>query len=183
MNFAPFKGAALLATGRGRGINYFTATEGAFLASLAPLIAFPLVGAGKMLLSGQPLGALGALLLTLVAQLTPPVVSHALATRWGRELEWIRYATAFNWCQWAIPVVLFVMVIVFQLAAGSRFSEEQAAKVVVLGIGAYGLWLHWMVARHGLILSRRRAALLVLLVGLATVALLMGPHLLQLIIS
>ena len=182
LNLGPLGGAALLATGRGRGIERFGHTTNAFLASLAPLVAFPLVGAARMLVSGDGMDALAALLLTVVAQLAPPVVSHALAVRWGREAEWLRYATAFNWCQWAIPVVLFIIVVGVQLFAGG-VSEAQAGRLVILGLGAYGLWLHFVIARHGLALSRGRAVLMVLLVGAATAGLLIGPHLVQVAIS
>ncbi len=179
MNFQPLIGAARLALGRSQGITFFGDTPQAFLASLAPLIAFPLVGAAVLLLSGDIVTALTALALTAVAQLAPAVLSHVLALRWGREEDWLRYATAFNWCQWAIPVAAFVLLIVMQVATGGGMTEEAAAKLLVVCLAIYGLWLHWIVARHGLDLSRGRAVLLVILVNIGTVALIMIPRLIQ----
>ena len=165
MRFGPIIGAAQLAVGRGEGIVRFGDTPQAFMASLAPLVAFPLVGALLMAMSGRAFAALATLLLTLVAQLSPAVLSHALAVRWGREAAWLRYATAFNWCQWAIPVVAFGLLMGLQIATGAGLSDGAAANLLVLVLGAYGLFLHWIVARHGLALSRGRAVLMVVLVN------------------
>jgi hypothetical protein len=52
--------------------------------------------------------------------------------------------------------------------------------LLVLGLGGYGLWLHWFLARHGLQVSGPRAALLVAVVNLGTVLLVIGPRLLAL---
>jgi hypothetical protein len=60
-------GVLRLARGRADGFRQFGATREAFLASLAPLIAFPLVGGMLMLLGGGGLTALGDLLATLCA--------------------------------------------------------------------------------------------------------------------
>ena len=179
MNFQPLLGAARLALGRGQGIAFFGDTAQAFLSSLAPLIAFPLVGAAVLLLSGDAVSALTALALTVVAQLAPAVLSHVLAVRWGREAQWLRYATAFNWCQWAIPVAAFVFLVLTQAATGGGMAEDDAGKLLIACLAAYGLWLHWIVARHGLDLSRGRAVLLVILVNIGTVALIMIPRLIQ----
>lgn len=177
MKFGPLIGAAQLAVGKGEGITRFGDSTRSFLASLAPLVAFPLVGAFVLFVSGSGRVALAALLLTVVAQLAPPVVSHWLAVRWGREEWWLRFATAFNWCQWAIPVAAFLMLMGLQLVLGDRISAEAGGQLLILGLAVYGLWLHWTVARHGLDLSRGRAALLVLLVNAATVGLVMAPRL------
>jgi hypothetical protein len=45
----------------------------------------------------------------------------------------------------------------------------------------YGLWLHWFLARHGLGLSRLRAAVMVFGVNIVTVLIVLGPRLLALI--
>ncbi len=179
MNFAPVIGAAQLALGRGEGIRRFGDTPQAFLASLAPLVAFPLVGAAILLLSGGGGGAVTTLLLTLVAQLAPALLSHALAVRWGREAEWLRYATAFNWCQWAIPVMAFLLLVLLQFALGAGMPDSVAATLLVFALAGYGIWLHWVIARHGLNLPKGRAALLVVLVNAGTLVLVMGPRLLQ----
>jgi hypothetical protein len=176
-------GAAQLAIGRGEGMARFGDTPQAFLASLAPLVAFPLVGAALLLFSGAEDGAMTTLFMTLVAQLAPAALSHILAVRWGREAEWLRYATAFNWCQWAIPVVAFLMLLVLQAAIGAGMPEPVAASVLVFALAGYGLWLHWFIARNGLALSGGRAALLVVLVNAGTLLLVMGPRLIQIALN
>ena len=44
-------------------------------------------------------------------------------------------------------------------------DPEAAVQTFFLAVAAYSLWLHWFLARHGLALSRWRAALLVVLVN------------------
>lgn len=178
MRMGPVAGAFLLGTGRGRGIQRFSDTVQGFLASLAPLVAFPLVGAAIMLFSGGGTRALRIFLVTVLAQLVPPVVSHLLAVRWGKAAEWLRFATAFNWCQWMIPLAGFVFLLVLQAGAGDDVSEEAAAELLVSVLALYGLWLHWMVARHGLQLGRLRAAWLVFLVNAATMGVILLPRVL-----
>jgi hypothetical protein len=172
----PLVGAAQLAVGRVAGITRFGDSVPAFMASLAPLLAFPLVGAVFLLAGGSPDDAATTLLLALVAQLAPAVVSHALAVRWGREAAWLRYATAFNWCQWAIPMAAFVLMIGLQAATMAGLGDEAAGDVLIMGLAAYALWLHFILARAGLGLGRGRAVLLVLVVNFVTVVLVLGPR-------
>ena len=173
----PLLGMLRLARGRVDGLEQFGDTAQAFLSSLAPLLAFPIVGALLLLLSDGPVKALATLLVTLVVQLAPAVLSHALARFWGREGRWMRYATAFNWCQWALPLAAMALLIVLQAGMQLGLPEGAADFALLLGLGAYGLWLNWLLARHGLGLSRFRAALLVALTNLGTVLLVAGPGL------
>ena len=166
---SPVVGVWRVARGRADGMLGFGATTHSFLASLAPLIAFPLVGSLLVFLSEGAMPALSLLGLTVVAQLAPPVLSHALARRWGREHLWLHYATAYNWCYWAIPVIATVLTTV--LGAGLREG-------VFLALAGYSLWLHWFIARHGLALTRWRATILVALVNGGTLILAFGPILL-----
>ena len=174
----PIAGVARVATGRADGLQRFGGTVQSFLTSLAPLIAFPVAGALIELFREGALPALTLILVTLVAQLTPPVVSHAVAARWGREDQWLHYATAYNWCYWALPAVLALLMIVLGMAAGAGLPQTMAAQGVVIGLAAYSLWLHWFLARHALALSRGKAALLVVLVNAGTLILAFGPALL-----
>jgi hypothetical protein len=174
-------GVFRLARGRADGIRQFGATREAFLASLAPLIAFPLVGGLLMLLGGGGLTALADLLATLCALVAPPVLSFEVARLWGRQNSWLRFATAFNWCQWVIPVIGTLLLVVLGTLAALGLPRSVASASVVLGLVTYGLWLHWFLARHGLGLSRIRAALLVFGVNFGTVLLVLGPRMLALI--
>ncbi len=174
-------GIALVARGRREGLLQFSATREAFLASLAPLIAFPLVGSALMLLTGAGWDAVEDFVATLCAVLAPPVLSQALAQAWGREAAWLRYATAFNWCQWAVPAVAAVLLLALGLLLNAGLSQAAAALAFVVGLAAYALWLHWFVTRHGLGLGPWRAALLVILVNAGTALLAFGPQLITLL--
>jgi hypothetical protein len=169
-------GMLRLARGRADGIWQFGGTRDAFLASLAPLVAFPMVGGILMLLGGGGLSALSDLLATLCALLAPPVLSYEVARLWGREATWLRFATAFNWCQWVIPVIGSVLLVVLGMLIGFGLAREYARAAAVFGINAYGLLLHWFVAFHGLGLSRPRAAVMVVGVNVATVIIVLGPR-------
>lgn len=170
------RGIALIARGRRDGLDQFGDQPQDFLASLAPLIAFPLVGGLLMLAGGQPQAAASSFLTALVALLAPPVLSYEPARWWRRQDHWLRYATALNWCQWIVPVLAIVLLtVVFPLV--QSVASARAAGTVVIGLlVAYGLWLHWFIARHGLAISGLRAALLVVLVNLATVVLVFLPQ-------
>jgi hypothetical protein len=173
-------GIVRLASGRADGIVQFGNSAQAFLGSLAPLIAFPLVGGGLMLAAGRGLSALSEMLATFCALLAPPVLSYWLARRWGREALWLRFATAFNWCQWAIPVATAALLLFAGLLMRLGLSNTASGLVVVLGLTGYGLWLHWFVAVKGLQLSAIRSALLVFVVNFGTAVLVAGPSLLAL---
>lgn len=173
-------GVARLARGRPEGMAQFSGTRDGFLASLAPLIAFPLVGGVLMLLGGGGLDALADLLATLCALLAPPVLSFEVARLWHREDAWLRFATAFNWCQWVIPIVGGALLLVFGVLTVAGLPPALARDGIVFGIVAYGLWLHCFLARHALALSWPRAGLMVLGVNLATVLLVAGPRVLML---
>ncbi len=174
----PLLGIWLVARGRVAGMARFGGTTQSFLSSLAPLLAFPIAGSLILLVRDGPLPAIDLLAVTLVAQLAPPVLSHLVAVRWGRGPEWLHYATAYNWCYWAIPVVAMVLMIVLGTAMRGGMEPEAAVQTFFLAVAAYSLWLHWFLARHGLALSRWRAALLVVLVNGGTLVLALGPHLL-----
>ncbi len=168
-------GILRVACGRADGLDRFGATREAFLASLAPLLAFPLVGGALLLLGGAGRAGAAQLLATLCALLAPPVLSFEVARLWGRRAAWLRFATALNWCQWAIPVVAVLLLAILAPLLTAFLSERGAVAATLGAIGCYGLWLHWFVARHGLGLSRLRAVALVILVNLGTGLLVLGP--------
>jgi hypothetical protein len=174
------RGVLLLCRGRAAGFAEIGAGAQDFLSSLAPMIAFPLVGTLLMLSTGQYREAATDFAAAICAVLAPPVLSHALARRWGREDRWFRFATAFNWCQWVLPLLVSVLIILSGVLVQAGLS--MMAAIVVLGciLLAYAFWLHWFLARHGLDLPAGRAAVLVVLVNLGTIILVAGPQLVQL---
>lgn len=172
------RGIARIARGRADGVGCFAGTPQAFMASLAPLLAFPLVGAGMALFTEGPRRALTGLAVALCALLTPAVISYELARFWKRAEAWLRFATAFNWCEWILPFVACLVMVPLSIAINAGMREAVASSALVACLVTYGLWLHWFLARKALGLSGRRAALLVLLVNLGTAVAVVGPHLL-----
>jgi hypothetical protein len=171
-------GVIRLARGRADGFRQFGATRESFLASLAPLVAFPLVGGTLMLLGGGGIAALADLLATLCALVAPPVLSFEVARLWHREAAWLRFATAFNWCQWAIPVLGSLLLLALGMLVAAGLPRQAARGLALIGLVSYGLWLHWFLARHGLGLSRLRALVLMLGVNLTTVLIVILPRML-----
>jgi hypothetical protein len=174
------RGIFRIARGRADGLDQFAGTQQGFLTSLAPLIAFPLVGTVLMLLNGGGAPAITDLLATVAVLLAPPVLSYELARLWGRQAYWLRFATAFNWCQWLLPMLASVLLMGLGLLLRTGLSEQTATGALVLALGGYALWLHWFLARHGLALSPFRAAILVVVVNLGTALLVLAPRLLAL---
>jgi hypothetical protein len=172
------RGVARVARGHADGIEQFTGTSQGFLASLAPLIAFPLVGTAILVVDGDGAPAITDLLATIAVLLAPPVLSFELARLWGRQALWLRFATAFNWCQWLLPMLAAVLLIGLGTLLHAGLPDAAATGALVLGLGGYALWLHWFLARHGLKLSRVRAVLLVLTVNFSTALLVLAPRLL-----
>jgi hypothetical protein len=172
-------GIVRVALGRADGLSRFSATRQAFLASLAPLIAFPLVGGALAMAQGASRAGAVQLLATLCALLAPPVLSFEVARLWGRGATWLRFATALNWCQWAIPAVAALALAVMPPLLIGTLSDRAALAATLGAVGCYALWLHWFVARHGLGVSRLRGAALVLVVNLGTGVLVLGPAFLE----
>ena len=169
-------GILQLALLRAEGISQFGSSRQSFLNSLAPLLAFPLVGGAIDLLSGASLDDMAALLGSLVALLTPPVLSETVAGRFGRQREWLRYATAFNWTRWTMLPALAAALLLMGLLAASGLEQQIAVAVGLVAVAAYAVVLDCFVARVGLLLSWWRAASVVIVVNLGTALLLFGPR-------
>lgn len=170
-------GIFLVARGRAEGVGCFGATSQAFLASLAPLLAFPLVGTALGVFSQGVTASLTEFAIYLCALLTPAVLSFELARAWGRSDKWLRFATAFNWCEWILPLVACLVMIPISVAISGGLDPHSAGIILLGCLGVYGLWLHWFLARHALSLSKLRAGVMVLLVNAATVLVASVPQL------
>ena len=175
VRLSPLRGIMQLARGRPEGLAQFGGTVPAFLSSLAPLIAFSIVGGVLTLGVAEPMIAFSIFLLSAITQLAPPVLSHAIAVRWGREEDWLRYATAFNWCQCLTPLGVLATAVLMSVGIGLGLSPRAAQSYAFLALLIYVMWLQWLVARHGLDLSRGRAAL-VAMVTVGTSALIIVPE-------
>lgn len=159
-----------MARGRGDGMAEFPATVDGFLVSLTPLLGFALVGGAAAVAGQDAMAGLAWLLFSLVGLLSPAVLSHAIARLWGREEDWLRYATAYNWVQCALPLAGIPMLLAISVMTGVGLPAGVAAEVGLLGLFGYLMWLSWVIARAGLDLSRGRAARFVLIVTLGTYA-------------
>nr|WP_294546264.1 hypothetical protein [uncultured Rhodopila sp.] len=164
-----------IARGRADGVACFDATPRAFLASLAPLLAFPIVGTVLAMFSDGPRRALTGLGMTLCALLMPAVLSFELARFWNRSEAWMRFATAFNWCEWILPVLACLAMVPMSLAIGAGVDESSANLALLIGLGCYGLWMQWFLASKALSLPAARAMLFVILVNIGTFLAIAGP--------
>ena len=68
--------------------------------------------------------------------LAPAAVSHALARWWGREARWLRYAIAFNWCQWVITAGGLTALLLGEIAL--QIGLPRNAVLIVLSLGFMG---------------------------------------------
>jgi hypothetical protein len=176
-------GIIRVARGRADGIACFGGTTQSYLSSLAPLIAFPLVGAATRMATDGLRSALTGFAMTLCALLAPAVLSFELARLWKCTDRWIRFATAFNWCEWALPLIACLVMVPLGIAMAIGLDENAASLTLVCCLGFYGLWLHWFLARKGLGLSSFRAFVMVFVVNIGTIAVLLGPYILPIIFT
>lgn len=156
------QGIAKLARGNPKGFEEFSATPEAFTASLAPLIAFPLVGALVTALDGGWKMALLGLLSRLCSVLILPVLTYEFARFFGRQSQWLRTATALNWCFWLLIPAVFVAIFLGIIAAEIGIPL-QLAELGTLGLaGCFLLWNRWYIFKAGLRINGWRAAVVIL---------------------
>ncbi len=172
------RGVGLIARGRAQGLNCFRDTPQAFLFSLAPGLGVMAAAVFEGLSEGAGATAFAEIPGTLCVLLAPSVLSYELARFWGREAFWNRYIVAFNWCQWLLPVIAFVMIVGVALARVAGFNGAVLLRILLVCLAGYALWLNWFLARHGLALSPWRAAGLVAAVNIGTIVIVFGPTLL-----
>lgn len=169
-------GILLLARGRADGFIHFDATPQAVLSSLAPWAAITIVAFALSLVSSHAVVLQTYLLAGAVGLLAQLVVSFELARRWGRGAEWFRFAAAFCWCHWATPIAMLALILIMSVLLAMGIAEESVARVGVVALMGYGLWLHWFLAWRGLDLTRLRALALVLIVDAVTLVLINLPE-------
>jgi hypothetical protein len=169
------QGVGLIARGRAEGLNCFRDSPLAYLGSLAPGLGLTIAAFVEGLSEGAGATALNEIPGTLCVLLAPSVLSYELARLWGREAFWHRYIVAFNWCQWLLPVIGFLLLVGLILLRAAGVNGQGGLRVLVVCLAGYALWLNWFLARHGLALSPWRAAGLVAAVNLGTIAIVFGP--------
>ena len=154
-----FRGIVRLVQFNSEGLLDFGDTPQAFVNSLAPLLAFPLVGAGVTLYGGAHHGAIVNMLASVIAVAAPPVLSHILASLWHREPLWTRYAIAFNWCEAAVFLTMVVLLVV----TSRRGVMAHAAWT--LPVYLYWAVLNGFLAKRALRISVLRAVVMVVFVN------------------
>jgi hypothetical protein len=173
----------LLARGQAVGLNCFRDTPHAFIVSLTPGLGILGGSVIQSLAGGAGAAAMNEVPATLCVLLAPAVLSYELARFWGREAFWNRYIVAFNWCQWLLPFIAFVMVAVVAIVRQSGIDGQSVFRALLVCLAGYALWLNWFIARHGLALSVWRAIAMVFCVNLGTITLVFGPTLLASLIG
>ena len=171
------RGILRLGTFNSDGLAEFAATPQAFLNSLAPLLALPVVGGLILLVRGDLVEALVTVLANLVIVLAPPVAAQAMTRLWRREGLWLRYAVVYNWCQWAMVLALLPTLIVGGVLASAGLPGPAVAQLATLALAGYWMALNWFLARTTLNLSGGRAALFVFAWWLASLLLILVPML------
>ena len=166
------RGLLLLARFDASGFSHLGGGSQDVLASLAPLLAFPLVFALLALLGGGDAHELAALFAAIALLLLPLVSSEALARHWGRDTEWGRFAVAFNWSQWVMTLAGVASFVAAGVLASAGLPPRPVAVAAMLAVLAYQLGLHWFLGRRGLDLSAGRASILVVVMDVLTGALL-----------
>lgn len=151
------RGLFLLARGKAEGIKEFGASMDNFTASLAPLIAFPLVGAAILAMEGDWKFALVSFFSRMCAVLLLPLMVYEFARRLGREALWLRAASALNWSFWMILPVLFIAAFLGALLVQFGVAMQEAEYFVLGFAGGYLLWYRWVIVKAGLALSSAQA--------------------------
>ncbi|WP_298284288.1 hypothetical protein [Acidocella sp.] len=169
------RGLWRLAKGERAGILDFGAGLENFSASIAPLIAFPLVGAAVVAMQGAWQLGLISFLSRLAGVLVLPVLTFEFARLFGREHLWLRTATALNWSFWVMPPMLVLAAIASVGLEAVGLSELGAARVALCIMVGYLLWFRWFTLRAGLGLGVWQALLVVAVSTAAIVGLMTLP--------
>ena len=170
------QGLALLGRFRKDGFARFEASAQGFLASLAPWIAFLLVGGVLLAFEGKPLEAATDVAVVTCWLLVPSVVSQLVASAFRRDQRWLRYATATTWCEWLMLPVYAAALLAASICMAAGLPPHVAAFVLLGVMGIYWLCLHVFLARSGLDLSPARAVVLVVAVIATDTALFAAGH-------
>jgi hypothetical protein len=155
------RGLFLLGRGRKTGMNEFNNSLEGFNASLAPLIAFPLVGSAISAVSGDWKLALVAFLSRLCAVLVLPVIVYEYARMTGRLGQWLKVASALNWSFWMAIPMLFVAAVIGAMMVETGLDMQNGEVAAIALLVLYLVWLQWFIMRTGLEISMAKAGALV----------------------
>jgi hypothetical protein len=161
------RGVFRLARGDAKGIGDFPNTETGFSASLAPLIAFPLVTGGLIASSGHYRLAALIFLSRICTVLIPPLIIEFGARIYRKRTTWLLTATALNWSFWLVLPLMLVAQMIAALLLRTGVSLAAALDGAVLILALYGLWFQWFTIRTGLRLRWWQALIIAIVMDVA----------------
>lgn len=162
---AGIAGAFLLGRGRTAGLALMENTpEGAWRSFVAALICLPAFLAIRVFAwagIGAPDGGVlrGLTAETIgyaIAWSAFALLSLGLARAWGRDANWPRFISAWNWTN----IVQYLVLVALMLPGALGLSSGLAQVLTLVGL-AYAVWLEWFVTRHALGVEGGRAAVMV----------------------
>lgn len=174
----PFAALVRLALLRRDALDGFPAGRAGLLQALAPWIAVTLVSTVVLAAGGTFGEATRDLLGAAIPVLAPLVISHVLAARWEREEQWWRYAVAFTWAQWLMPLVFVATLLGMGFLSALGLPGDTVRILGAAAMLTYLVAVQWLLTRGGLALSSARSVVMILAVHLGTGLLLLGPLLL-----
>lgn len=157
----------------------FANTGNSLTASMAPLIAFPLVGALLLVMKGDVTDALVSFTAQLCVALAPALITYEFARAWGREAVWLRTASALNWSFWMVLPLLMLAAVLGAMLVSLGVHDNIAEAMMIAVTGCYIMWLHWFIVRTGLNTGVWQAILLVVVTNIVIGLLALGPDLID----
>lgn len=170
------RGMFRLAIGDASGLREFGNTTAAFSASIAPLLAFPLVGSALFGVQGHWLLAASMLLSRICGVLAQPVIVQATARRTRSEATWLVTSTTLNWSIWLIFPLILVGMLVSNAFTSLGTSGPVAIVLTAVMIMLYMLWLQWFILRVGLKIGGWVALLVLLILNISVASLYFIPY-------
>lgn len=161
------RGVFRLARGDAGGIADFPNSETGFSASLAPLIAFPLVTGGLIASSGHYQLAALIFLSRVCTVLIPPLIVELGARMTRKRTTWLLTATALNWSFWLVLPLMLIAQVIAALLVRTGVPIGAALDAAVLTLALYALWFQWFTIRTGLRLRWWQALVIVIAMDVA----------------
>jgi len=173
------QGFWLLMRGSATGMEEFGNTVPAFATSLAPLVAFPLVGSILIAMRHEYWIAGIMFCSRLVGVLLQPVIVEFASSRFGGRQRWLMTSTALNWSIWlALPLLFVTLAFASALTALGLPPSVAAASGFGL-LAGYMIWLQWFIVKSGLRIAGWQAVLVIAVITVAVVVVYVLPYLLD----
>lgn len=147
------RGLFRLARGDVGGMREFGNTTEAFSASIAPLLAFPLVSAVLFGLTGHWLLAVVMLLSRVCGVLLQPVITELAARYLASRATWLITSTALNWSIWLLIPLTLIGGLVSSGLVSLGIDGRYAVIGSLVGSFVYLLWIQCLIMRTGLRLT------------------------------